>query len=48
VYSFKINNDLSTTPKMIMVRDTLSNDKGEEVETYKIIGKGVFFITNNP
>jgi outer membrane protein OmpA-like peptidoglycan-associated protein len=47
-YSFKINNDLSTTPKMIMVRDTLSNDKGEEVETYKIIGKGVFFITNNP
>ena len=47
-YSFNLNNNLSTTPKMIMVRDTLSNDKGEKVVTYKIVGKGGFFITNNP
>ena len=47
-YSFKLNNDLNTTPKMIMTKKSLSNDKGEKVVTYKIVGKGGFFITNNP
>lgn len=46
-YSFNLNNNLSTTPKMIMTRNSLSNDKGEKVVTYKIVGKGGFFITNN-
>jgi outer membrane protein OmpA-like peptidoglycan-associated protein len=47
-YSFKLNNDLNTTPKMIMTKKSLSNDKGEKVVSYKIVGKGGFFITNNP
>tara|TARA_S200002703_G_scaffold19873_5_gene16163 strand:+ start:1595 stop:3172 length:1578 start_codon:yes stop_codon:yes gene_type:complete len=46
--TFKLNNNLSTTPKMIMTKKSLSNDKGEKVVTYKIVGKGGFFITNNP
>jgi outer membrane protein OmpA-like peptidoglycan-associated protein len=46
--TFKLNNNLSTTPKIIVSKNSLSNDKGEEVVTYKIIGKGSFFITNNP
>ena len=34
-YSFKLNNDLNTTPKMIMTKKSLSNDKGEIQEHKK-------------